>query len=99
MTRIGGHRRTYSAGFSRLMMTTRKVNPENDEEWAGRERLIIARFTNPRQFMAYVGLVPSEHSSGRTRRQGGGITKAGNGAARLAQHWMCCCVMPLITAN
>jgi hypothetical protein len=32
MTRIGGHRRTYSAGFSRLMMTTRKVNPENDEE-------------------------------------------------------------------
>jgi transposase len=31
--------------------------------------------------MAYLGLVPSEHSSGRTRRQGG-ITKAGNGAAR-----------------
>jgi len=41
----------------------------------------ITRFTNPRQFMAYLGLVPSEHSSGRTRRQGG-ITKAGNGAAR-----------------
>jgi transposase len=31
--------------------------------------------------MAYLGLVPSEHSSGATRRQGG-ITKAGNGAAR-----------------
>ena len=31
--------------------------------------------------MAYLGLVPSEHSSGGTRRQGG-ITKAGNGAAR-----------------
>jgi transposase len=41
----------------------------------------IARFANPRQLMAYLGLVPSEHSSGATRRQGG-ITKAGNGAAR-----------------
>jgi len=41
----------------------------------------ITRFTNPRQLMAYLGLVPSEHSSGRTRRQVG-ITKAGNGAAR-----------------
>jgi len=41
----------------------------------------ITRFDNPRQLMAYLGLVPSEHSSGGTRRQGG-ITKAGNGAAR-----------------
>jgi transposase len=41
----------------------------------------ITRFTNPQQLMAYLGLVPSEHSSGSTRRQGG-ITKAGNGAAR-----------------
>ena len=41
----------------------------------------ITRFANPRQLMAYLGLVPSEHSSGGTRRQGG-ITKAGNGAAR-----------------
>jgi transposase len=41
----------------------------------------ITRFANPRQFMAYLGLVPSEHSSGSTRRQGG-ITKAGNSAAR-----------------
>jgi transposase len=31
--------------------------------------------------MAYLGLVPSEQSSGQRRRQGG-ITKAGNGAAR-----------------
>ena len=31
--------------------------------------------------MAYLGLVPSEQSSGERRRQGG-ITKAGNGAAR-----------------
>jgi transposase len=41
----------------------------------------ITRFTNPRQLMAYLGLVPSEHSSGGSRRQGG-ITKAGNGSAR-----------------
>jgi transposase len=30
----------------------------------------ITRFANPRQLMAYLGLVPSEHSSGGTRRQG-----------------------------
>ena len=41
----------------------------------------VTRFTNPRQLMAYLGLVPSEHSSGGTRRQGA-ITKAGNGSAR-----------------
>lgn len=31
----------------------------------------ITRFANPRQLMAYLGLAPSEHSSGQTRRQGG----------------------------
>jgi transposase len=41
----------------------------------------LTRFANPRHLMAYLGLVPSEQSSGQTRRQGG-ITKAGNGAAR-----------------
>ena len=41
----------------------------------------ITRSENPRQLMAYLGLVPSERSSGTTRRQGA-ITKAGNGAAR-----------------
>src|ERR1700736_643383 len=41
----------------------------------------LTRFANPRQLMAYLGLVPSEHSSGSKRRQGG-ITKAGNGVAR-----------------
>jgi transposase len=41
----------------------------------------ITRFANPRQLMEYLGLVPSERSSGAARRQGG-ITKAGNGAAR-----------------
>jgi transposase len=41
----------------------------------------LSRFTNPRQLMAYLGLVPSEHSSGTSIKRGG-ITKAGNGAAR-----------------
>jgi transposase len=43
----------------------------------------FARFTNPRQLMAYVGLVPSEHSTGDSVRRGG-ITKAGNNQARRA---------------
>ena len=41
----------------------------------------LTRFANPRHLMAYLGLVPSEQSSGQRKRQGG-ITKAGNGAAR-----------------
>ena len=41
----------------------------------------ITRFDNPRQLMAYLGLVPSEHSSGGTRRQGG-VTKTGSATAR-----------------
>ena len=43
----------------------------------------LRRFDNPRQLMAYVGLVPSEHSSGQRRRLGG-ITKTGNTHARKA---------------
>ena len=39
------------------------------------------RFANARQLMAYLGLVPSEHSSGASIRRGG-ITKAGNVLAR-----------------
>jgi transposase len=39
------------------------------------------RFANARQLMAYLGLVPSEHSSGNSVRRGG-ITKAGNVLAR-----------------
>jgi transposase len=38
-------------------------------------------FGNPRQPMAHLGLVPSEHSSGSKRRQGA-ITKAGSPLAR-----------------
>jgi transposase len=41
----------------------------------------LTRFDSPRQLAAFVGLVPSEYSSGASRRQGG-ITKAGNGRAR-----------------
>ena len=41
----------------------------------------ISRFDSPKQLMAYLGLVPSEHSSGRRRRQGA-ITLSGNGHAR-----------------
>src|SRR6202048_3782094 len=41
----------------------------------------LSRFSNPRQLMAYLGLVPCEHSSGASVRRGG-ITKAGNAAAR-----------------
>lgn len=41
----------------------------------------LSRFDNPRQFMAWLGLVPSEYSSGNQVRKGG-ITKAGNGIAR-----------------
>jgi transposase len=43
----------------------------------------LARFTRPAQLMSYLGLVPSEHSSGEQRQQGG-ITKMGNGHARRA---------------
>ena len=39
------------------------------------------RFRTARQFMAYAGLVPSEHSSGESRRRGG-ITKTGNSHIR-----------------
>jgi len=39
------------------------------------------RFRTAAEFMAFVGLVPSEHSSGDKRRQGS-ITKVGNGHVR-----------------
>jgi transposase len=43
----------------------------------------LTRFDNPRQLMSYLGLTPSEYSSGERRRQGT-ITKAGNTHARRA---------------
>jgi transposase len=41
----------------------------------------LSRFDNPRQVMSYLGLIPSEHSSGESIKRGG-ITKTGNGHAR-----------------
>jgi transposase len=51
----------------------------------------IHRFVHPRKLMAYLGLVPSESSSGGSRAQGS-ITKCGNGHLRwifneCAQHY------------
>jgi transposase len=41
------------------------------------------RFETPRKLMGYLGMIPSEDSSGARRRQGA-ITKAGNSSARRA---------------
>lgn len=41
----------------------------------------LTRFDSAKLLMAYLGLVPSEHSSGNTVRRGG-ITKTGNGHVR-----------------
>ena len=43
----------------------------------------LTRFEKPRQLMAFLGLHPSEHSTGERRRLGG-ITKTGNTHARRA---------------
>src|SRR5947209_7081423 len=40
----------------------------------------LTRFDTPRKLMSYLGLTPSEYSSGEHRDQGG-ITKAGNGGS------------------
>ena len=41
----------------------------------------LARFAHPKQLMSYLGLVPSEYSTGESRVQGK-ITKTGNGHVR-----------------
>jgi len=43
----------------------------------------LARFASARKLMGYLGMIPSEDSSGPRRRQGS-ITKAGNSSARRA---------------
>src|SRR6185503_8635603 len=43
----------------------------------------VTRFDSPRKLTAYLGLTPSEYSSGERRRQGR-ITKTGNAHARRA---------------
>ena len=46
----------------------------------------LSRFDKASQLMSYLGLVPSEHSSGERIRRGG-ITKTGNSNARKALIW------------
>jgi transposase len=41
----------------------------------------LSRFAHPKELMSYLGLVPSEYSSGESRKQGA-ITKAGNSHVR-----------------
>lgn len=41
----------------------------------------LTRFDSPKQLMGFLGLVPSVHASGPTKREGG-ITKTGNSRAR-----------------
>ncbi len=41
----------------------------------------LSRFENPKQLMSFLGLIPSEYSSG-PRQKRGGITKTGNGHVR-----------------
>jgi transposase len=55
----------------------------------------LSRFEHPGKLMGYLGLLPSEHLSGddETRKQGGPITKTGNGHVRwilieAAQHYV-----------
>jgi transposase len=43
----------------------------------------LSRFQNPRELMGYLGLVPSESSTGDKVKRGG-ITKAGNGRGHVA---------------
>lgn len=58
------------------------------------------RFENPRQLMAYLGLVPREHSSGDRERRGA-ITKAGNTHCRhvLVQAAWAYRYRPLVSAH
>jgi transposase len=63
--------------------------PQHTETWGVLHRKWLrglvfddsGRFRHPRFLTSYLGLVPSEHSSGEKRRQGG-ITKAGSKHAR-----------------
>jgi len=64
----------------------------------------FTRFEHPSQLMAFIGITPSEHSSGQ-RRQQGAITKTGNEACRRAlveaawQYRLPARVTPLIRAR
>lgn len=60
----------------------------------------FSRFETAKQLMAYCGVVPSEHSSGNTRRQGA-ITKTGNAHVRrvLFESAWCCRHRPNLSAK
>src|SRR5262249_4221718 len=81
---------TASPKFLSLRLRIPSQAPRNERQpahvrctiWTPRTHA-LTRLDAPRQLAAYVGLIPSEYSSGATRRQGS-ITKAGNGRARRA---------------
>ncbi len=64
---------------SKLLLRRSLIWTGPGETW-GRRHLDGA-FSHPKQLASYLGLVPSEHSSGTKRRQGA-ITKAGSSHAR-----------------
>ena len=57
----------------------------------------LTRFETPRQLMSFLGLVPSEQSSGPRRRQGA-ITKSGNGHVS-RRRWVLLITTPLTMAS
>jgi transposase len=82
---VEGHLREALEGWSQrtmveAMMSLRGVNLVTAATIAA-EVGDLSRFESPRQLMAYLGLVPSEHSSGN-RQKRGEITKTGNGHVR-----------------
>lgn len=59
--------------------------------WGPAEIGDLSRFQNPRELMGYLGLVPTENSTGDKVKRGG-ITKADNGRARrilVKAAWSC----------
>ena len=87
VTRIEGHLPLRLAGWSRAPMVKALEGLRGFQLVAAMtvvsELGDLYRFDHPRQLMAYLGLVPGEHSSGSSRRQGA-ITKCGNSHVR----WM-----------
>src|SRR3954463_6145763 len=91
--RLGEHRRDRVDGFLRAQIPTWSLFPvvQNLSALRGLDTIASAglaaaigdpsRFASAPDFMAYLGLVPSEHSSGPKRRIGA-ITKAGDVHAR-----------------
>ena len=70
----------------RLWPVVEALQARRGVQWIGALTVVaelgdLTRFDNPRQLAAFVGLTPSEYSSGEKRRQGT-ITKTGNSRAR-----------------